>query len=74
MALIADDTVLGIALPTSVDLPIVETSPAMKGASASARTKPATLSTGLVVQVPEYLAEGEVIKVNTETGKFISRA
>jgi elongation factor P len=46
----------------------------MKAASSSARTKPATLSTGLVVQVPEYLTPGEIIKVNTETREFISRA
>jgi elongation factor P len=52
----------------------MECSPGIKGASASARTKPATLSTGLVVQVPEYLDSGETIKVNTETGEYISRA
>lgn len=73
-ALIADDVFLGIQLPSSVDLEIIDTTPEMKGSSATARTKPATLSTGLVVQIPEYLAIGEVIKVNTELGKFISRA
>ncbi|MDH5180026.1 MAG: elongation factor P-like protein YeiP [Gammaproteobacteria bacterium] len=73
-ALVADDTVLGIELPPTVNLEITECSPGIKGASASARTKPATLSTGLVVQVPEYLAPGEVIKVNTETGVYMSRA
>ncbi len=73
-ALIADGVVLGIDLPASVALEIVECSPGIKGASASARTKPATLSTGLVVQVPEYLEPGEVIKVNTETGEYMSRA
>jgi elongation factor P len=46
----------------------------MKGSSASARNKPATLSTGLVVQVPEYLEQGETVKVNTLTGEFMSRA
>lgn len=45
-----------------------------QGGSASARTKPATLSTGLVVQVPEYLTPGESIKINTETGEYMSRA
>jgi elongation factor P len=45
----------------------------MKGASASARNKPATTNTGLVVQVPEYLAAGDRIKVNTVTGEFMSR-
>lgn len=72
--LIADGVVLGIELPATVVLEVTETSPAMKGATASARNKPATLNTGLVVQVPEYLASGERIKVNTITGGFISRA
>ena len=73
-ALIADGALLGIELPSTVTLEIVECSPGIKGASASARTKPATLSTGLVVQVPEYLTSGEVIKVNTDTGEYMSRA
>ncbi|MCK5640115.1 MAG: elongation factor P-like protein YeiP [Gammaproteobacteria bacterium] len=73
-ALIANDAILGIDLPGTVALEITECSPGIKGASASARTKPATLSTGLVVQVPEYLAEGEIIKVNTESSDYISRA
>lgn len=73
-ALIADDNIIGIELPSTVSLTIEECSPGIKGASASARTKPATLNTGLVVQVPEYLEPGEVIKVNTETGEYISRA
>jgi elongation factor P len=53
---------------------IVETDPSIKGASASARTKPAILSTGLSVQVPEYIASGEKIKVSTTEKKFMSRA
>ena len=73
-ALIADGVLLGIELPATVNLEIVECSPGIKGASASARTKPATLSTGLVVQVPEYLTPGEVIKLNTDTGEYMSRA
>ncbi len=72
--LIADERVLGVELPASVELEIVDTAPAMKGSSASARTKPATLSTGLVVQVPEYIANGERVKVNTQSGEFMSRA
>ncbi len=74
VALIVDDTLIGIELPTSLQLEIVACSPGIKGASASARTKPATLSTGLVVQVPEYLSPGETIKINTDTGEFMSRA
>ncbi|MDH5446303.1 MAG: elongation factor P-like protein YeiP [Gammaproteobacteria bacterium] len=73
-AMIADDKVLGIELPPTVVMEIVECSPGIKGASASARTKPATLATGLVVQVPEYLTPGEAIKINTETGEYMSRA
>lgn len=73
-ALIVDERIVAIELPASITLEIVETSPAIKGASASARTKTAVLSTGLEVQVPEYLAQGERIKVNTATGKYISRA
>jgi len=72
-ALIGDDKVIGIELPSTVTLAITECAPGIKGASASARSKPATLSTGLVVQVPEYLGPGEVIKVNTESGEYISR-
>lgn len=73
-ALVSDEQILGIELPTIMAFEISECSPGIKGGSASARTKPATLSTGLVVQVPEYLTPGETIKVNTETREFISRA
>ncbi|MCG6899588.1 MAG: elongation factor P-like protein YeiP [Gammaproteobacteria bacterium] len=73
-ALIADGTILGITLPATVVLEITDTAPGMKAASASSRTKPATLNTGLVVQVPEYLASGELIKVNSGSGEYISRA
>lgn len=73
-AMIADEALLGIELPATVVLEIVDCSPGIKGASAAARTKPATLTTGLVVQVPEYLTPGEHIKVNTESGEYISRA
>ena len=72
--LVSGDAVLGIELPGIVEMEIVACAPAMKGASATARSKPATLSTGLVVQVPEYLAQGERIRINTQTGKFTSRA
>jgi elongation factor P len=74
VAMIADSTILGITLPATVVLEITDTAPGMKAASASSRTKPATLSTGLVVQVPEYLTSGELIKVNSSSGEYISRA
>jgi elongation factor P len=73
-ALISEGEMLGIELPTTMALEISECAPSMKAASSSARTKPATLSTGLIVQVPEYLTPGETIKINTETREFISRA
>ena len=73
-ALLLDEVVISIELPQSVVLEIVETAPGIKGASASARTKPAVLSTGLEVQVPEYLETGEIIKVNTNNKQFMSRA
>jgi elongation factor P len=72
-ALIMDGVLLSIELPQSVDMEIIETVPALKGSTATGRTKPATLSTGLEVQVPEYIDVGEVIKINTGTGKFMSR-
>lgn len=73
-ALISDERVIGIQLPDVVEMEIVECDPSMKGASATARTKPAVLTTGLTVQVPEYLAQGERIRVDTRTDAFISRA
>jgi elongation factor P len=74
IALLIDDMPLAIELPSSVVLEIVETPPSIKGATASGRTKTARLPTGLEVQVPEYLETGELIKINTESGKFMSRA
>lgn len=69
-----DDIPVAVELPASVDMLIVETDPSIKGASATARTKPATLSTGLIIQVPEYIANGEKVKVNTADPKFLGRA
>lgn len=74
VGLLLDDVLLGIELPQAVMLTITDTAPGIKGSTATGRTKPAQLSTGLEVQVPEYLEPGEVIKVNTGNGKFISRA
>ncbi|MBO6555416.1 MAG: elongation factor P-like protein YeiP [Pseudomonadales bacterium] len=73
-ALIVEGNLVAIEMPQSVVLEITETAPGIKGASANARTKPATLSTGLIVQVPEYIEQGEQIKVNTSNAKFMSRA
>ncbi len=64
---------VGIELPTTVDLVVRETAPGIKGATASAQVKPATLETGVVVQVPPFVNEGDKIRVNTETGEYQSR-
>ncbi|PCI61168.1 MAG: elongation factor P-like protein YeiP [Gammaproteobacteria bacterium] len=72
--IIVDETPVSIDLPATVDLVITETDPSIKGASASARTKPATLSTGLVIQVPEHISRGDKVKVNTVENKFMGRA
>jgi elongation factor P len=74
MALIYNDECVGVQLPVTVELKVVQCDPGIKGASATARTKPATLETGMIVQVPEYLSEGEQIKVDTRTGTYLSRA
>jgi elongation factor P len=74
LAMIYQDRCVGIQLPSSVELTITQCDPSIKGNSATARTKPALLETGLTVQVPEYIKEGERIKVNTQTGEFLSRA
>ncbi|HVP90536.1 MAG TPA: elongation factor P [Terriglobales bacterium] len=74
IAISSEGRVLGLRVPTFVNLTIVETRPSVKGGSVTARTKPATLSTGLVVQVPEYMAAGEVIRVDTRTGEYASKA
>jgi elongation factor P len=73
-ALIYQDECVGIQLPSSAELTISQCDPAVRGNSATARTKPALLETGLTVHVPEYIKEGEKIKVSTETGDFLSRA
>jgi elongation factor P len=72
--IIVDGAPVAIDLPASVELVITETDPSIKGASASARTKPAILSTGLSVQVPEHISTGDTIKVNTTDHKFMGRA
>ena len=63
-----------VNLPASVDLEVLETEPAIKGATVTNVTKPAKLETGLVVQVPPFVNSGDLIRVNTETGEYLSRA
>jgi elongation factor P len=74
LALIYNGECVGVQLPTAVDLKITQCDPAVKGNSATSRTKPATLETGLIVHVPEYLKEGETVRVDTRTKEFLSRA
>jgi len=73
LLIIVDEAPVGIDLPATVELTITETDPSIKGGSATARTKPAILSTGLTVQVPEHISTGDRIKVNTSEQKFAGR-
>src|SRR4029077_11553669 len=64
---------VGIEMSPTVDLVVKETVPGIKGATASAQVKPATLETGLVVSVPSFINEGDTIRINTESGEYQSR-
>jgi elongation factor P len=74
LALIYNNECVGLQLPATVELTITQCDPSTRGNSATSRTKPATLQTGLIVQVPDYLKEGERIKIDTRSGEFLSRA
>jgi elongation factor P len=67
------DTAIGVNIPNFVDLKIVTTDPGLKGDTVSGATKPATLESGAVVQVPLFLSEGTVIKVDTRSGIYVER-
>ena len=69
-----DNKPVGIELPQTVELTVVQTEPGLKSATASSVTKPAKLETGLVVQVPPFINEGEKIRVDTAEGAYLSRA
>ena len=62
-----------VTLPNAVDLKVTDTTPEIKGATATNQNKPATLETGLVVQVPPFIKVGEVIRVETRTGEYVTR-
>jgi elongation factor P len=64
---------VGIHLPVTVDLKVSDTVPGIKGATASAQIKPATLETGLVVNVPSFIDTGDTVRINTETGEYLGR-
>lgn len=67
------EEVIGIELPITVELTVTQTDPGFKGDTATGGTKPATLETGLVVQVPLFIEEGTLIRVNTDSGSYIER-
>jgi len=69
-----DGRAIGLELPQSVEMVITETDPSIKGASAASRTKPARFATGLTIQVPEYIANGDKVKIHTQEKKFMGRA
>jgi elongation factor P len=64
---------LDFQLPGTVELTVTDTDPGIKGATAAAQTKPATMETGLVIQVPSFINKGDVIKIETEEGKYVGR-
>jgi elongation factor P len=65
---------ISLELPATVELKVIETEPSVKGATAAAQYKPATLETGLKLSVPPFINQGEVIAVDTRTGEYLSRA
>ena len=72
-SLLHNGAVMTVQLPNTVELEVTDTAPAIKGATAQAQLKPATLETGLEIQVPPYLTSGERVKVDTRDGRFIER-
>jgi len=69
-----DGKPMGVSLPKTVDLKVMHTEPALRGATVTNVLKPATVETGAVVQVPGFVAIGDVIRVDTESGEYLSRA
>ena len=66
--------VVVVELPFTVDLKVIDTAPEIKGATAANQNKPATLETGVIVQVPPFIKVGEIIRVDTRTGEYLARA
>jgi elongation factor P len=69
-----DDEIIGVELPAAVELRVADTEPGIQGDRVSGARKPATLETGYVVQVPLFVGPGEMIKVDTRTGDYLTRA
>ena len=68
-----DDAAIGVSFPEMVELKVVDTEPGLKGATASGSGKPATLETGLVVTVPQFIKIGEAVRVSTTSGEYLER-
>ncbi len=68
------ERMIGVDLPNSVELTVVQTDPGVRGDTASGGSKPAKLETGLIVQVPFFINEGDVLRIDTRTGQYIERA
>ena len=66
--------VIGVTVPTTVELTVAETQPSIKGATVTGSGKPATLETGLVVNVPDFIEAGQKLIINTAEGTYVSRA
>ena len=69
-----DGKALSMELPQTVTLKVIETEPGIKGVTAAAQTKAATLETGLIIQVPSFITQGELVEIQTEDGKYLKRA
>jgi len=74
MITLFNDNPIAVTPPNFVELEVTETDPGLKGDTAQGGSKPATLSTGAVVRVPLFINQGEVLKIDTRTGEYVSRA
>ena len=72
--IVVNELPVALDMPANVELVVLETDPSIKGASATSRSKPAKLSTGVTINVPEHIATGDRIKINVEERKFMGRA
>jgi elongation factor P len=72
-AMLFDDIVIGVTLPIKVELKVTEAPPAVKGNTANGANKQITLETGAIVNAPIFIQEGEIVRINTETGEYVER-
>jgi elongation factor P len=72
-ALVFDENIIGVTLPIKVELKVTDAPPAVRGNTANAANKQITLETGAVINAPIFIVEGEVVRVNTETGEYVER-